>query len=127
MDALQFAYWLRGFYEINGETALTKEQSETISKHLTLVFEQRAKDLPTISKAAPAPLDINDIIGRRDEANKWVGIQEPSKVTVTCESTTKTAEDLAREFKEALTGFSTESAPYTTPPTISCCGGTRYC
>jgi hypothetical protein len=49
MNELQFAYWLRGFFEINGEEALTKEQAVIISKHLTLVFEEKAKTLPPIS------------------------------------------------------------------------------
>ena len=48
MDELQFAFWLRGFFEINGEEALTKEQAVIISQHLTLVFEEKAKTLPPI-------------------------------------------------------------------------------
>lgn len=42
MSPENFCYWLRGFYELNGEDAtkygLTKEQADMICKHLSLVF-----------------------------------------------------------------------------------------
>lgn len=50
MRAEDFCRWLRGYFEIAGETALTKEQTTIISQHLALVFEEKAKTLPPISK-----------------------------------------------------------------------------
>lgn len=50
MTPENFCYWLRGFYEINGETTLTERQSKIISKHLNLVFAEEAKNLPTVSE-----------------------------------------------------------------------------
>ena len=49
MGPLEFAYWLRGFFEIGGERALSKEEVVVISKHLTLVFEEVAKAKRPIS------------------------------------------------------------------------------
>jgi hypothetical protein len=45
MDALQFAYWLQGFVELNGQQP-TPEQWQSIREHLQLVFK---KVTPTIS------------------------------------------------------------------------------
>lgn len=39
MTSREFCYWLQGFYEINGVTALNNEQSELIQKHLAMVFK----------------------------------------------------------------------------------------
>lgn len=49
-----FVYWLRGFFEIQGEGPISKEQAEIISKHLTLVFKEEAKLQDVISKATSA-------------------------------------------------------------------------
>jgi len=49
MSPEQFVYWLRGFFELSGAEELTKEQVEMISKHLSLVFDHKAKDMPKIS------------------------------------------------------------------------------
>lgn len=51
MDPIHFCYWLRGVLEL-GERALTKEEVEVISKHLSTVFIEKAKDTPPVSKAA---------------------------------------------------------------------------
>jgi hypothetical protein len=141
MNSLDFCYWLRGYFEINGEQAITKKQAEIISKHLTLVFEEKAKDLEPVSEAdvlrargkevvcSPKTIvpSIEDLIKRRKVADKWVHTPAPfdTKVTITCDSS---AEELANEFKEALSGFTNSSSTYSTPPTVSCCaGGQRYC
>lgn len=63
MNTQDFCFWLRGYFEINGEQAITKEQAEIISKHLTLVFEQKAKYLPSISKADVASRFPPDYMG----------------------------------------------------------------
>lgn len=44
MDALQFAFWLNGFFEINGPTALTEQQSKIIQDHLQLVLTKVTPD-----------------------------------------------------------------------------------
>jgi hypothetical protein len=92
MDSLQFAYWLRGFFEINGETALTKEQSEVISKHLTLVFEQRAIDLPPISFIPPA-----DMFKVPPQPTEWPSIPG---ITITCDATPAVTEERWDELDE---------------------------
>lgn len=40
MDATNFAYWLNGFAELNGDTPPTAEQWKAIREHLALVFEK---------------------------------------------------------------------------------------
>lgn len=39
MDALQFAYWLNGFVELNGEQP-NQQQWDSIKQHLSLVFNK---------------------------------------------------------------------------------------
>jgi len=55
MSSESFCYWLRGYFEIAGETPLTREQVEIISKHLSLVFTDQAKDTPPVSKKESVP------------------------------------------------------------------------
>lgn len=38
MTHSDFCYWLQGFFEINGATAITSEQAKVIEQHLALVF-----------------------------------------------------------------------------------------
>ncbi len=38
MTSRDFAYWLQGFFELSESKVLTKKQTETIKKHLDLVF-----------------------------------------------------------------------------------------
>lgn len=41
MDAESFAYWLRGFFEMNNDIEkLTKKQVRMIRQHLDLVFDE---------------------------------------------------------------------------------------
>jgi hypothetical protein len=40
MDALQFCYWLQGYFEITYIPDLTREQVEVIKDHLELVFNK---------------------------------------------------------------------------------------
>ncbi len=39
MTSRDFVYWLQGFFEISGATAITSEQAEVIKNHLNLVFK----------------------------------------------------------------------------------------
>jgi hypothetical protein len=41
MEALNFAYWLQGFFEISGNTKLNETQVQVIKDHLKLVFEKQ--------------------------------------------------------------------------------------
>lgn len=41
MSSDNFTQWLRGFFELNGEKPITKEQAKMISQHLTLVFKSK--------------------------------------------------------------------------------------
>ena len=70
MSPENFCYWLRGFFELNGDAKITEEQAELISKHLTLVFEEKAKNLPKISY---------------DNGKSWGGIK-PLDAKVYCSS-----------------------------------------
>lgn len=38
MLAREFVYWLQGYFEISGSTALTPQQVDLIKRHLNLVF-----------------------------------------------------------------------------------------
>lgn len=38
MTARDFCFWLQGHFELNGDKAITAEQSTVIRKHLSLVF-----------------------------------------------------------------------------------------
>ena len=39
MKAVEFCYWLQGYFELTTEDELELEQIETIKKHLALVFK----------------------------------------------------------------------------------------
>ncbi len=55
MTPEQFVYWLRGVLEL-GERALSKEEVEVISRHLSTVFIEKAKHTPPISKTKHVPM-----------------------------------------------------------------------
>lgn len=38
MTSRDFVYWLQGYFEMSGATALTAEQTECVKRHLALVF-----------------------------------------------------------------------------------------
>lgn len=44
MDALQFCYWLQGYFEISYIPDLTRDQVEVIKDHLKLVFNKVTPD-----------------------------------------------------------------------------------
>lgn len=55
MKAVEFAYWLQGFFELSDpSTPLTSNQVETIKNHLKLVFlyeiDPSYSDNPTVQK-----------------------------------------------------------------------------
>jgi hypothetical protein len=55
MTPEQFAYWLHGFCELNGNTAPTPAQWKAISAHLDTVFK---KVTPSVAEVKPAESDI---------------------------------------------------------------------
>ena len=106
MTEESFCYWLRGFYELNGETALTAEQSLIISQHLTLVFEEKAKTLPPTSKFTPFSL---------------------ADAAAISSAVVSKADDLIKVYKETkkwVSGTGTHQwgpyTPYSPPTTVSC-------
>jgi hypothetical protein len=38
MNSVDFCFWLQGYFELSGATALTNKQVEIIKNHLNLVF-----------------------------------------------------------------------------------------
>lgn len=81
-----FVYWLQGYFEITGQSAVTEEQSALISKNLASVFEQLAKDLPVISEAnfsdeQPLPVTDDNVgyIDRIDNSSIANGVVELNK------------------------------------------------
>lgn len=39
MTSRDFAYWLQGFFEVSNAETITKEQTEVVKRHLSLVFK----------------------------------------------------------------------------------------
>ena len=39
MNAIDFCFWLQGYFEIHGKTEVTAEQAAIIKNHLNLVFK----------------------------------------------------------------------------------------
>ena len=39
MTSRDFCYWLQGYFELNGTSGLSPQQSEIIQRHLNLVFK----------------------------------------------------------------------------------------
>ena len=39
MTSREFCYWLQGYFELTGGTALTPAGTETVKRHLALVFK----------------------------------------------------------------------------------------
>jgi hypothetical protein len=47
MTPQDFCYWLKGYFEINGEAKITPKQAQIIKDHLDLVFEKVTPDRAT--------------------------------------------------------------------------------
>lgn len=39
MNTIDFCFWLQGYFEISGNTEISKEQAQIIKDHLNLVFK----------------------------------------------------------------------------------------
>lgn len=57
MDAVNFAYWLQGYFEISGNKKLSESQVQVIKDHLKLVFEKQTpfRDVKTDKFCNPSP------------------------------------------------------------------------
>jgi hypothetical protein len=62
MDALQFAYWLQGFAELNGAPP-SEEQWQSIRNHLQQVFKKVTPQIGGIPKFEPR--DLGPAIAQR--------------------------------------------------------------
>lgn len=60
MNAEQFAYWMQGFAELNGQ-APTVEQWQSIKDHLALVFKKVTP--PIVNKQIPPLMPMPDLRG----------------------------------------------------------------
>ena len=45
MNTIDFCYWLQGYFEISGDSEISKEQAEVIKNHLNLVFKHEIDPL----------------------------------------------------------------------------------
>ena len=53
MNAIDFCFWLQGYFEIHGKTEVTAEQAAIIKNHLNLVFKHEID--PLREKQTPTP------------------------------------------------------------------------
>jgi hypothetical protein len=58
MTPEQFAYWLKGFFEISEYETLSTKQIKIIKDHLDLVFNKQTPDRSTISELELAYEDL---------------------------------------------------------------------
>ena len=61
MTPEQFCFWLHGFFELAGSTALTPAQSKMICEHLDLVFTKVTLPL-SVPPAEPAKFDAEKAV-----------------------------------------------------------------
>lgn len=65
MEAINFVYWLRGYFELNNckDQSLTKEQVKIIEDHMKLVLTKKTPDYSNPFGPAVMPLtDCKDFI-----------------------------------------------------------------
>lgn len=67
MTSEQFAYWLNGFVELNGQALPTPEQWKSITEHLTTVF---VKVTPPVKSPVTLPITIEEALRRHREAEQ---------------------------------------------------------
>jgi hypothetical protein len=54
MNTIDFCFWLQGYFEISGDTEITKEQVQVIKDHLSLVFKHEIDPLREKQTTTPA-------------------------------------------------------------------------
>ena len=58
MNAVDFCFWLQGYFELNGVTEINKHQAGVIQKHLTLAFEHEIDPLRE-KQSAPTKEEVD--------------------------------------------------------------------
>ena len=54
MNAIDFCFWLQGYFEIHGKADVTPEQAEIIKNHLNLVFKHEIDPLRDKQTTTPS-------------------------------------------------------------------------
>ena len=54
MNTIDFCFWLQGYFEISGNTEISKEQAQIIKDHLNLVFKHEIDPLREGETTTPA-------------------------------------------------------------------------
>jgi hypothetical protein len=62
MNSRDFAYWLQGYFELNGVGIITKHQAQIIQNHLNLVFKHEID--PSIDNNDPTKINQLNAIHR---------------------------------------------------------------
>jgi len=70
MNERDFAYWLQGYFEINGVDKLSKKQVQVIQNHLSLVMEKKTPERQGVWSPNSVPA-FGQLLG-------------PHEVTMTC-------------------------------------------
>lgn len=78
MQSRDFCFWLQGYFEIAGETALSKEQVKMIQQHLALVFVHE------IDPSIPDPTGELQKIHDGDKKPRTVRVTRAEDVRYAC-------------------------------------------
>lgn len=60
MNAVDFCFWLQGYFEISGKGELTAAQTEVVKNHLSLVFKHEIDPLRESETPTPAK-ELNQV------------------------------------------------------------------
>jgi hypothetical protein len=60
MDAVSFAYWLKGFFEISDAKTVDEKQVQIIKDHLNLVFNKVTPDRIGVASSDSIPKGFED-------------------------------------------------------------------
>lgn len=89
MDSTNFAYWLKGFFEMTDAKTLSPNQVLMIKEHLKLVFDQKTPQIdPNYVPVTPTPWVMQPICspGPLDNGVSVGPNTEPYKVKITCDA-----------------------------------------
>lgn len=78
MNEQQFAYWLNGFAELNGDVPPTADQWKSIREHLATVFKKVTPNVgsPVVPNMRDDP-SVKDMIEKARRAN-WIEPLRPA-------------------------------------------------
>ena len=54
MNAIDFCFWLQGYFELSGESELSAGQAKKVQQHLALVFKHEIDPLRETQTTTPA-------------------------------------------------------------------------